>query len=503
MLYSTLHRIIQYDLTNIVSNISIKWYYSILSLLGLFHLVTLSFSPIPWFDEVFFADITKSYIETGRLELRMAPYAFQEKEVLTYGPVYFWLTSLTSYIFGFNPFSIRLVNLVACWFSIFIFFKLITVHYNVSKKIGLFFSLLILLDPIVHSSSHSGRMDFLALSFAITSLYFLLQQKDSEKVQWLSTSISGIAAGIAILTTPRIAVIIVPLGLIMILRWALQKKINRLYEGLLWGGLIIAIYSPWFIIKFGNIQSLISYYSTLSHFVAGGGKIPYTFWPIILITISVLMFNLKLRTLVFLIKNELAIVSLVIIILFHLLVTLTSAHYLGIIMPYYLMLIIFLIVNNTSYLIKNVIFLLLPIFIAFFSLKAIFLFSDLSKRDPKAVTTFLKKNIPPGASIAGDYKYFYQIKKSNYKFIDYQYSVFTSEIAIADYINKNVSYLLLPRQGYESSAILENLLKNKGWEIKDHLEYKNNNSILNKILPSSLSTSYNGILFIKNQSQFK
>lgn len=58
----------------------------------------MSFSPIAWFDEVYFASTTHSFMNGNGLSLELDHC----EPVLMYGPIYFLLTSSVMKLFGFG-----------------------------------------------------------------------------------------------------------------------------------------------------------------------------------------------------------------------------------------------------------------------------------------------------------------------------------------------------------------------------------------------------------------
>src|SRR3954469_18144463 len=76
-----------------------------------YHLVTLSYSPLPWFDEISFASITNSYIKSHTF--------FQEALAIStpgqnsmYGPLFFALQAWIIKLFGWSMFNFRISNLL-------------------------------------------------------------------------------------------------------------------------------------------------------------------------------------------------------------------------------------------------------------------------------------------------------------------------------------------------------------------------------------------------------
>ena len=75
----------------------------------LLNLFTLGISPLPWTDEVVFADIVNNYIQFGKLNLNVVPQ-FLNGEVYVYGPVYFIMQKFFIYAAFMTAYSFRLLN---------------------------------------------------------------------------------------------------------------------------------------------------------------------------------------------------------------------------------------------------------------------------------------------------------------------------------------------------------------------------------------------------------
>src|SRR6478735_4434527 len=130
-----------------------------------FHFYTLDLNPLPWFDEVFFASISKSLSETGNL-VPLAYKEFWSQEILLYGPVHFLLESSSFKLFGFGIIQYR-------WITFFFGILVVITTVNLLKYYTSSLSLLILLfvslvlDPFINLSMHEGRMDLVVTFFML------------------------------------------------------------------------------------------------------------------------------------------------------------------------------------------------------------------------------------------------------------------------------------------------------------------------------------------------
>jgi len=273
------------------------FFYLLLSILGIWHLWSLLYSPLPWFDETFYASITKSLLEGKGFLLEVCPIQTEGKEVLTYGPIYFLLTGLSFTLFGFGVFQFRIVALVFAALSIYIFSKILK-QLSVNKSISRLFILLLAFDVIIIQNGHSGRMDMVALFFALTAWWGYFKSQTHIKHLWLM-SITGV---VAVLTTPRIAVIIFPLFIYALIYFVKSKNWQRI-------SIItippVLIYSVWIVFAFGSITGFIEHFSTpvtesnepannIFSYLGGNLYVPFYQWPLILtalISSAILLFN--------------------------------------------------------------------------------------------------------------------------------------------------------------------------------------------------------------------
>lgn len=194
------------------SHLKSKWLIIIPgSLWILYHFITLSRSPIPNFDEAFFASITRSLQNDGLLMLKMSTYPrFENEEVLFYGPVYFYLQMFITNCIGWGIFEFRLLSLL-CGFGIVAVVMLIA--RSLSIKGGGFIVLfyILIFDPELNASMHSARMESLALLNFLLGIYLFFFGRLKSI---FSALLAGLFLAVSLLTTPRIGFLflIIPIG---------------------------------------------------------------------------------------------------------------------------------------------------------------------------------------------------------------------------------------------------------------------------------------------------
>ena len=95
-------------------------------------------------------------------------------------PGYFAIQFLFGKIIGFEPWKLRLVNVIFGWLALVVFFKTLTQFkwLKINKKAALFVSLLLFLNPYFFGTSFLIYTDMPALCFALLGMYFYLQKKN-------------------------------------------------------------------------------------------------------------------------------------------------------------------------------------------------------------------------------------------------------------------------------------------------------------------------------------
>lgn len=386
-----------------------------LLLVAIYHFATLSFSPIPWFDETFFASISRSVREGKGLILQAAPLYTGDKPVLIYGPIYFYLQAGIMWLLGFSVWSFRILNLLAAAGVLIIVNQML--KDKIRRTIRVSIVLLLAFDTIFVQNAHSGRMDLLSLLFLLIAYFPILKNKTTF------TGVLGSAFLLltAILTTPRIIVFSLPLTLWLLYLLIKEKKIIPL--------LIFCIVLPlgyylWIAIGFGNIKSFFSYYSDpsvrkgsktlIDGFVGGNFNIwPYQI-PLILITLITLFIRLKKWT-------WLTIICTTNILSFYLIVKDTGI-YSSLVISFWLMLLAENISIIKAYSFKTQMTLITVIGIinlGIFLIKSIIIFASWEQRSPSSISNWINANIPKGSKVVGDYKYYYATTEngSDFQFI--------------------------------------------------------------------------------------
>lgn len=244
------------------------------------HLLTLGRSPLPWFDDTFFASITDSVVRNGELKLLVSPLWF-DKPVYIYGPAYFGLTSLIARVAPFDILAFRLPSLLF-GLVLVIAVGLILRTRRVPPAIALWTAVLLALDPTFYKSSHSGRMDTMALAFILLSLLTIPAVERTGGASVRRALLSGVFAGMSLLTTPRPAYLLVVIGCLLVYRVARERSRERATELVLWSGSALLLYGAWVLYAFQTPWNLIDYYRSIPGEYIGGRAVRLVHVPLLL-----------------------------------------------------------------------------------------------------------------------------------------------------------------------------------------------------------------------------
>lgn len=391
------------------------------------HIATLDVYPFPWFDEVYFASITKSLSENGTFVPSVVSTIKGNSEALAYGPLYFSSTSFFTSLFGFSAFTFRLTGLIfglVCAALLFLITK---------NKWA--FGLLVI-DPFFGLAMHQGRMETMAACFILASLYFLVEEKNI---------VAGIMIGIAVLVTPRIFFFIPPFALLVFLQKDGFKSILKFFAP------FIVIYIGWVYSKFGGVFSWVDYYrkvlqgnETAVHGYFGGNcYIPIHEWLLILITLAIVAFQLFKRQRL----SRISLFSLISIVGFYLFVKDWGPYSILILPFYYLILFDGLRMNGQA--IWGAVVLLVCFNLGYTVLKT---YSSIIREDSnKNALALHLAALPKNSRIAGPATFYYEVINAdhNYQLHDkYANREVCADLLINDY---QYDYLLL--FGSESDSV--------------------------------------------------
>ena len=485
----------------------------------LFHFVTIERSPLPNFDEAFFASMTKSFQEDGSLMLRMSTMTkFENTEVWLYGPIYFYCQSIITENIGWGIWQFRLLNLIAGFGIVIVILGIArNLKFNRSTIVLLF--IMLILDPELNTNMHSGRMDSLAMLFFLIGIYFFYFGRKKSN---LSILIASIFFSAAMITTPRVGFlyIILPISFFLEIFFCIKRSNGsslRKYEfwpiviKYLFTFIIITVpFLLWIIFRVGGLQiylkefteydvlkSLVSFFHLPRFYLLPAA----IFYLLILIVYTPVFFNRNHINTSISLKNTVIdwqIISISLIPIIYM-IFIKGGYYV------YMMPVLYLVITYFSFHekflfefwfsrsirpLKYFYFGLLLINVSIFCLKLSFLNVSWQSRDPKYIEKYLKQKSIKNENVLASHPYHFFISNEN---------MYISNDDNRDLNNIKADKLMIKNafisvKFYEKEKKYFNKLGFK--EIERFSVPHQNEGFLNKLvlkLPLDILTSYNGV----------
>lgn len=384
----------------------------------IYHLITLLVSPLPWFDEIIFNSISHSFATNLSFHLPVAPLVLDGQEVIVYGPVYFVAAGLLEKMFGFGMFQYRILSLLSGLLYIFMILVFIRKYIPGSQKKLLLLLLIICFDPVLNSSMHGGRMDLLASSLVLLSILFFFKtnEKGNDSGSLIYMALSGLLAALAVLTTPRVGIMLISITLVFLYRFFSAFSFRRFSEMTVWALVFLLPVLAWLNYIYMLSPKLLDTFAQV--YVFGGNffypkerhQYALTQYPLIFLSFLVVSIGIwSLRKKYF---SEFTIISILNIFAFYLLIFEVGGYYV-IIVPFFY----FLIFNASfqsnrfvnKYLIPSTVVILLVFNFAVFSIKTFNIIFTLNERLSDECDYYVRKLIPAGSKVIGDEPYYYSV----------------------------------------------------------------------------------------------
>lgn len=431
--------------------------------------------------------------------LEVCPIQTGNNQVLTYGPVYFLLTSLFSFVLGWGLYSIRLVNLLFAIISVIIFYKLAR-KIGLSSKLTIIFVSLLSFDTIFVQNAHSGRMDLVALCFFLLAINFHLNIKNKLK----SATLLSVLGTLAVLTTLRIAILVLPAFALLWFKYIYDKEWRSV---IVLPVLSIVLYLIWVFVGFGSIEAFILHYTNTSaetgksltnSFIGSSLYVPFYQLPLVITGIVAVLFLLYKK-----VKSVEVWTYILPIVFFYSYVKDTGA-YSAMVVPFWYLVIALSIkefqnISLKKSILNPIIYTitlgLLFVNVGVFVTKSVTILLSLNERNPKPLSVWVENNLPKGCNVVGDDRYYYVSMKNDcdFQYIDRVNS--PSDRAKFHFDNFKPDYLFVSNQTPKENinAYLEY------YSFTDTLNYSipNKSVIASKILnfiPIPISSSYEGSL---------
>jgi Dolichyl-phosphate-mannose-protein mannosyltransferase len=382
-------------------------------------IVLLPISPLPWYDEVDFASITRSFALTGKLICAANDLYFTQPhtEVLYYGPVYFVLQSFIVKAFGFGMLQMRWLNFVAGIACLPLFFQLYRrlLNRRLDNSARLFFAVLMLADYTYFQDMHSARMDLVALCFLLSGLVVVDSHSKASRF-----AVSGLLIGLGLLCTPRVFSLSIPYYLFLLWSMLHERRSIRVLNILVSVIVCVAVYATWIFIKFGSLTAFVAYVrQPTGVFASGAGDFFTPLYPLAWYQLLVLIAVLVLSIGNWLVADSRERAALLILtgtaVLFGFMSG-GSLIYFSIVVGF-----LYLAATIVNAAVPRLILPAIAIFNFLFLLfKAGVLLTDFESRDPRAFQQWISARLTSGDRVVGDDRFYYASIASGAEF---QYSM--------------------------------------------------------------------------------
>lgn len=381
----------------------------------IYHLVTLSYSPLPWFDEVSFASVTNSYIKHHTFYPEAINITVHRQNTM-YGPIYFAIQAFIIKTFGLSMFNFRISNLLFGFADIYLVYR-ICLQLKFKPAAILATILILAFDRSYNQFLHSGRMDFVTIFFFLASyLVFIEIGTKAGMKQVVQAVLTGTLIACAFLTTPRI-VFAFSFYFFYFFYDLYENRQGNLKPVLLKYAIIIltfcALFYLWVYVEFGNIQNYIyaTYTSnevmqkhvgtTLNELRFNSGLLYFVY---VFVCFAMLIIARRAKE-----NMNLILLTVPACICFLLLVggALTGRYY-AMAAPFATLLIVGTTMNifgSTTFKIVN--YGIVSILICMFLFKGIYVFTTMQERDPEANEKRIMQYIPAYSTVAGDFEFYY------------------------------------------------------------------------------------------------
>lgn len=410
-----------------------RFFFALIIAAAGWHLWSLPISPLPWYDETFFAAVTNSLMNGRGFQVEALYLVGRGKEMLLYGPVYFLLTGIPVKIFGLDIVPFRMVNLLFCGLTISVFYKLLR-QLKIVPAVAMFMIVLTLFDVILIQNAHSGRMEMVALFFALSAFWYFF--KIQQRPTTLAVVLLALAGILTFLTTPRSMVLIFPLFGFAIVQRAMQKQWR---DVVLLIAIPVAVYLVWLFSTYGSIENFIDYYFSKTEsgsvqpnrnytgFMGGRFYVPFYQYP--LVFVGLLSAGLLLAKRKCVLATSLFLVS---ILTYYIVVRDTGGYSVWVIFCFYAL--IAMAIQNVvldsekpKYKWLAVSFLIVLILVNFgiFAVKAATIVAGYSDRNPRPLNEWVSERVSPGDRVVGEDRYYYSCMRIGavYKYIERPSSV--------------------------------------------------------------------------------
>lgn len=469
-----------------------KSYWVIIVLVVLWSIYSLPYSPIAWYDEVFFSSMSHSLLVGNGLALELD----KNEPFYIYGPVYFVLTWVFTKIGGFGIVTFRLVNLLFSFGCVIVLGKILR-RLQISSFFSCLIKLIFMTDVLFISNGHSGRMEFVAL-FWILCAYLYWIRKGRLYYVFVSFFLT-----LAILTTPRSAVVAFPLAINVFIDMIKGKKGRQL---LVYVSIPIVLYLAWIFSSYGSVDNFILSFSQtngitqnaslVQRFLGGNVYIPKWNIPLVFLSIVIVLDS-------FISKYFQSLFIYILPILFFYLFIYDTGLYSVYILPFYMIVLSFgyAQIKNRGTLFRNlymgILIGCLILNLGVLSMKSVLVLSTKEMRNPYTLSSWLSEKVPPHSRIVGSCEYYYAAIDNDCQFKKL-FRDYTDADVVYNYLENTYKpqYLFLSASEADKD-VLKNVERFKKvligqYSIGNELK---KNSVIYKLFKNSTQSSYDGSLY--------
>ena len=421
-----------------------------------YHLATLSYSPLPWFDEVSFASITNSYIKAHTFFPEAIDIAVPWQNAM-YGPVYFVLQAWVVKLFGLTMFSFRISNLLFGFANLYLIYR-ICLHLKFRPAATFLTVGILALERSYNQYLHSGRMDSMTLFFFLASFLVFVTITPKHNYKWLlPAAATGALLACSALTTPRIL-----FAFSFYFCYFFYEIYNTRRSGirdtlLKYVTIIItfcALFYTWIFVHFGSVQNYIYTNYTSNAIIQGHVG---TTAEALRFNSSMVYFAYAFACFVILLiygrayKNmKLVLLTVPVMLSFMLLVGGgLSGRYFAMVAPFAILL--FTGVSASLYdhiIFRGINYTILAVLLGAFVLKAAYIADTYHQRDPVYNEQRIMQYIPPHSTVAADFEYYYFARHKQCYFQSLSENG-TPYQAFDYYIARNYEYFIFSKHNVE------------------------------------------------------
>ena len=446
-----------------------KVYILIASLLYIiYHFVTLAYSPLPWFDEVAFASITNSFIKHHTFYQEAISIGTVGENAM-YGPLYFALQSFIIKLLGWTIFNFRLSNLVFGFINLYLIYR-ICLHFKLKTRTIIITIALIALERSYNQFLHSGRMDFMTVFFFLASylVFIKIPMQNSARAIGLAAG-TGLLMACAMLTTPRILYAFSTYFFYFLYQVYQHRKGGLKYVLPKYAVILLtfcALFYLWIYVQFGTLQNYIyvNYVSNAklrSHVGLSVSDLSFNstslYFVYAFICLAIVVATKRLH------KNaDLFLFTVPVIVSFLLLVNAGfSGRYYAMVTPFVCLLIAGAgtdVYDHVAFRVIN--YSIIGVLFAGFIFKGMYICLTLDNRDPVANEQRIMQYIPAGATIAGDFEFYYFARRKNC-FYQCLFENGTDKQVFDHFNSNNYQYYIFNKKNFAIDVFKKEIFRNR------------------------------------------